>query len=466
MSIDPEHCFSDLQRTATSSTVAEVSGCSPQTYRCPGETSPVSRAVHLGRLASGWSGCRECVWGKDVDSADRFASTELANIEKCQGIRRTEFGVRGTYLNEIDRFRAAQLATIFSTQIANQTTAVDIDLASESCDADLVCAATNVAIAIGYDGRRGSPDLFAGVNSAVRQNGCDVVDAGRCTAASLLHVLRAHPYISAAILVTGAGGAAGDGGMDVFTQDQQPVPVPWQKFGIINRARHTVQPRTSATSMEDVLVQIRSGSPVRRPGAAEAVQFEESELILPNLTDSGQHLFRSVRHSGGLKSVRSEYEYRKWLQRWWPSTSGVEVTAVVADSVVADRLQWLATDRALNIQLRTTQSPFAAGEAGVAESGRKTAVRFEIAEDDRFVTVSTRHNAAHAFDELAAWINGATHAGNSHVTAHATADGSRILLADVAAPNTGMQQELIGDGLAIAGLVTCLLSSGKNQLPN
>ncbi len=461
MPIDPEHTFSDLQRT-TPSTVAEASGCSSQTYRCPGETSPVSRAVHLGRLASGWSGCTECVWKEDID-ADRFASG--VEIEKRRGIRRTEFGVRGTYLNEIDRFRAAQLATIFSTQIAQQTTAVVIDAPSESDDADFVSAAATVAIAIGYDGRRGSPDLFAGVNSAVRQNGCDVVDAGRCTAASLLNVFRTNPGIRAAILVTGAGGAAGDVGMDVFTQDQQPVPVPWQKFGVINRTCHTDRRNTSATSMEDVLAQMRSGSPVRTPGIAETVQFEESELILPNLTDSGQNLFRSVRHSGGMTSVQSEDDYRQWLQRWWPSTSDVEVTAVVADSVVADRLQWLASDRGLNIQLRTTQAAFAAGQTGVAESGRKTAVRFEIAEDDRFVTVSSRHNTVQAADKIAAWINSATHAGNSHVTAHATADGSRILLADVAAPNTGLQQELISDGLAVAGLVTSLLNSGKNQLP-
>ncbi len=460
MTINPEHTLSDLQRT-TPSTVTEDSGGSPQTFQCPGETSPVSRAVHLGRLASGWSGCRECVWKEDVAAADRFTSG--VEIKTRRGVRRTEFGVRGTYLNQIDRFRAAQLATIFSTQVAQQTTAVDIDASSEADD--FVCTTANVAIAIGYDGRRGSPDLFAGVNSAVRQNGCDVVDAGRCTAASLLNVFRTNPGIKAAILVTGAGGAAGDVGMDVFTQDQQPVPVPWQKFGVINRTCHTDRRDTSAVNMEDALAQFRSGRPVRKPAAAEAVPFEESELILPNLTDSGQHLFRSVRHSGGITSVQSEDDYRQWLQRWWPSTSDVEVTAVVADSVVADRLQWLASDRALNIQLRTTQAAFAAEETDVVESGRKTAVRFEIAEDDRFVTVSTRHNTVHASDKIAGWINSATHAGNSHVTAHATADGSRILLADVAAPNTGLQQELISDGLAIAGLVTSLLSSGKNQLP-
>ncbi len=462
MSTNPEHTFSDLQR-ATTSPVPDVSGCRSQTYRCPGETSPVSQAVHLGRLASGWPGCTDCVWKEDVDATDRFRAG--AEIETRHGVRRTEFGVRGTYLNAIDRFRAAQLATIFSTQIAQQTTAMEIDASSETDDADFVCATANVTIAIGYDGRRGSPDLFAGVNSAVRQNGCDVVDAGRCTAASLLNVFRTNPGIRAAIMVTGAGGAAGDAGMDVFTQDQQPVPIPWQKFGIISRACHTVQGHTSVTSIEDALAQIRSGSPARSSGATDAVQFEESELILPNLTDSGQNLFRSVRHSGGIISVQSEDDYRQWLQRWWPSTSDVEVTAVVADSVVTDRLQWLASDRALNIQLRTTQAAFAAEETGVVESGRKTAVRFEIAEDDRFVTVSTRHKTVHASDKIAAWINSATHSGNSHVTAHATADGSRILLADVAAPNTGLQQELISDGLAVAGLVTSLLSSGKNQLP-
>ena len=463
MSINPEHVCSDLQWTATSSAVA--SGGDTQTYQCPGETSPVSRAVHLGRLAAGWSGCRDCVWKDDVGDAVRLTAIVRSEIEKHDGVRRTEFGVRGRYLNAIDRFRAAQLATIFSTQIAQQTMTVETDSPSEAEDADHVCATANVTVAIGYDGRLGSPDLFAGVNSAVRQNGCDVVDAGRCTAASLLNVVRINPNVRGAILVTGAGGSAGDVGVDVFTQDQQPVPVPWQKYGVINRACQTDRRCTSADSIEDVLTQFRSGGREQMSDATGTVQFEESELILPDLTDSGQHLFRSVRHSGGLTSVQSEDEYRLWLKRWWPNTSGVAVTAGVVDSVVADRLQWLATNRLLNIQLRTTQATSTAGENAMVEAGRSTAVRFEIGEDDRFVSIASRHNVFHSADKIAAWINRAIHAGNSHVTAHATTDGTRILLVDVAPPNSGRQQELISDGLAVAGLVTSLLSSGKNCLP-
>jgi hypothetical protein len=465
VSIDPDQSLSDLQRAATSSAVAGDSGCSTQTYHCPGESSPVSRAVHLGRLAAEWSGCRDCAWKNDIGDTDRFAATGRAEIEKRPGVRRTELGVRGTYLNAIDRFRAAQLASIFSTQLAQQITFVDVDGASEADDADVVRATSNVAVAIGYDGRRGAPDLFAGVHSAVRQNGCDVVDAGRCTAASLLHVIRTDPYIRGAILVTGAGAASGDVGMDVFTQDQQPVPVPWQKFGVINRARHIDRRGTPGASIDDALAQFRSGNQHQAHGATDVVPFEESELILPDLTDSGQQLFRSVRHSGGLTSVKSEDEYRLWLQRWWPNTSGVAVTAVVADAVVAERLQWLASERLLNIQLQTAPAALTSRDTAPHDVGRTTAVRFEVEEDDRFVRIATRNNKFHSADKVAAWINHATHTGNLHVTAHATADRSRILLADVASPNSGMQQELISDGLAVAGLVTSLLSNGKNRLP-
>ena len=209
MPFDPEHSLSDQQRTATSSAVTGASGCGAQTYQCPEERSPVSQAVHLGRLASGWSACRDCVWKDDVGDAVRLTATARAETEKHRGIRRTEFGVRGTYLNTIDRFRSAQLATIFSTQIVHQTTTTDIDGLSEDDDADVVSTTAKAAVAIGYDGRLGSPDLFAGVNSAVRQNGCNVVDAGRCTAASLLNVFRMNPGVRGAILVTGAGGSAG-----------------------------------------------------------------------------------------------------------------------------------------------------------------------------------------------------------------------------------------------------------------
>jgi hypothetical protein len=462
---DPEHSLSDQQRTATSSAVTGASGCGAQTYQCPEERSPVSQAVHLGRLASGWSACRDCVWKDDVGDAVRLTATARAETEKHRGIRRTEFGVRGTYLNTIDRFRSAQLATIFSTQIVHQTTTTDIDGLSEDDDADVVSTTAKAAVAIGYDGRLGSPDLFAGVNSAVRQNGCNVVDAGRCTAASLLNVFRMNPGVRGAILVTGAGGSAGDVGMDVFTQDQQPVPVPWQKYGVINRACHTDRRHKPLASIEDVLAQFRSGHQNHIPDTTDAVQFEESELVLPDLTGGGQHLFRSVRHSGSLTSVQSEDEYRLWQQRWWPNASGVAVTAVVADSVVADRLQRLASDRLLNIQLHTAPAALTPRDTALPEGGRTTAVRFEIGEDDRFVRIASRNNGFYSAEKIAAWINRATHSGNSHVTAHATADSTRILLVDLALPNSGRQQELISDGLAVAGLVTSLLSSGKNRLP-
>ena len=405
------------------------------------------------------------MWKDNVGDAVRPTATARTEIEKHHGIRRTEFGVRGTYLNAIDRFRAAQLATIFSTQIVHQTAAGDIDELSEDDAADLVCATAKAAVAIGYDGRPGSPDLFAGVNSAVRQNGCDVVDAGRCTAASLLNVFRMNTSVRGAILVTGAGGSAGDVGLDVFTQDQQPVPVPWQKYGVINRACHANRRHTPLASIEDALAQFRSGSRNRMSDTADVVQFEESELVLPDLTDGGQHLFRSVRHSGGLTSVQSEDDYRLWQQRWWPSASGVAVTAVVTDPAVADRLQWLASDRILNIQLQTAPAALTSRDSALPTGGRTTAVRFEIDEDDRCVRIASRNSGFFSAEVIAAWINRATHSGNSHVTAHATADGTRILLADVASPGSGRQQELISDGLAVAGLVTALLSSGKNRLP-
>ena len=57
------------------------------------------------------------------------------------------------------------------------------------------------------------------------------------------------------------------------------------------------------------------------------------------------------------------------------------VAAVVADSVVADRLLWLASERSLNIQVRTTQSALTAETAAPAESGRKASVSLEIAEE-------------------------------------------------------------------------------------
>lgn len=85
-------------------------------YRCPGERYDINHSVHLARIASGFPPCRNC--------PQKSASVELS-IESSTGLNRSEKtetqhslftseGVRGVYLNDLDRKWAGELAGAFA----------------------------------------------------------------------------------------------------------------------------------------------------------------------------------------------------------------------------------------------------------------------------------------------------------------------------------------------------------------
>ena|GEM_PF-369403 len=479
-------------------TLPLISSDSGQAYRCPGESATISQAVHFARLKAGWTACSECIWNSHQATThgrnnQAFQTRQQAGHE----IRRTCFGVRGAYLNAIDRFRGAQLAAIFATHLANLSR---LDAAGQSSEFEQQSGKSpSVKIAIGYDGRMGSTDIFAGVVSAVLQNGCDVVDVGRCTAASLLSASRSDRGVAGCLLVTGSGGASGEVGIDVFRDNGRSVAIPWPEFGVgirvqpkevthdaasqpttsqktmgtysaastISRStdvwEHLHQIRHPATHAQTELhpTQCRSLDVAQTNAGATDIEVTDigATVILPKMSNS-RRLFRAGRSSGELSTFASEAAYLNWLRRWWPRTSVAAVLFRVADELVSQRLIALADERSIPLLLRRI------GDDTVEKdtSGRFP-LTFEISEDDRFMTVVSRRGRTLKPDELAAWINKATRTSSSHVTAHASRDGDRLLLVDVASPSSGRSHEVISDGLAVSGFLLTLISNDRNQFP-
>ena len=431
-------------------------------FRCPGEPAPVSRSVHLARMASGWHGCRECVWNTSEPTADTAAAGSEAVVEDAgtsrrmaeghTGIRRTASGVRGAYLNAVDRFRAAQLASIFSTHLA-RVSHVRQSIRSEPTG---VARPAGVALAMGYDQRHGSQDLYAGVVSAVLQNGADVYDLGECTCCSLLGFVRAHRTVVGSLMVTGAGGRAGEVGLDAFDTDGRSLSVPWNDFGVglrVPQPLPTAGESPEAGLAERLIGQFDRQTPTQ-PRAIGSQIEQTSYLQLPDLADSTT-LFRNGRSSGQLHSLSHEQDYLTWLQRWWPQQTAIRVGFDVATSRVEHRVMRLLPAEADAQFVSTT------GDRG-DHSGR---VVIRIAEDDRSATVFTRQGRAMAAEELADWINRSSRTTNSHVTAHPSQDGRHVLLVDVAGPDSGRSHEILSDGMAVAGLILTLLQNEKNRLP-
>ena len=453
-------------------------------YRCPGEAAAISESVHLARLAVGWEGCADCVWRHEHGTAPRRDAGGLEppdRIRRSQ-VSRTEFGVRGAYLNAVDRFRGAQLASIFTTHLTgvHREVARQRQTQTQRNIADglsLIDIASAITVAVGYDGRHGAPDVFSGVVSAVLQNGCNVIDAGRCTASSLLHISRRYPHLSGSLLVTGAGGASGDIGLDVFDTHGQSVAVPWQKFGVSVRLPDASLPQGSRGSTLPDSIDAAASPAVqsrlrdlRSQGLSDtALDSPTAEspppvvLQLPELHGSVESVFRSNRRSGNLSSVPSETSYRDWLLRWWPVQSGQQVRFAVSDSQTAERLKWLTSRCELNIEICRATDHRTASLTQHSVTDSRLTVRIE--EDDRFITVCSRRGRQLAVDELATWMNRFMPASAAHLTAHASPCGRRILLVDIAAPSTGSQQQVISDGLAVAGWILTSIDNGNHPLP-
>ena len=82
-------------------------------YVCPGDTHPISRAVHLSRLAAYFPGCRECPFRTETGQLPTRVVERVQHTTKQRVERKTLFtteGVRGVHRNELSRAKVGAMA--------------------------------------------------------------------------------------------------------------------------------------------------------------------------------------------------------------------------------------------------------------------------------------------------------------------------------------------------------------------
>lgn len=433
-------------------------------YQCPGEVDQISPAVHRARLEAGWPGCRDCVWNDHpaIQLTDHGPAPS-----PHRGLRRTSFGVRGPYLNVMDRRTAAMMASVFAAQLSESE--FDRQLLREE-SATTVTVASQAKIVVGYDLDPNSPDLFAGVVQAVCRTGCGVIEIGCCTAASLQHSMR-ELRSTGGILVTTAESNAGEIGLDVFDALGQAVSVPWQKFGIRHRLKKQVgdaeqRPFESAASQfAESLRQRDQGS--KRDRASASADFECGQLILPD----DQNLFDACRgrqrQSGPLRTQSTEADYRNSLLRWWPSSAtlairGAEPIRVFSrNTFVTDRIAWLAEETQTSLEIHDHDLP---PDIDLQKKSRRP-LTVLIEDDDRALKIWSKNGRRIGAIELVEWLNGRLSRLLRHVTAHAGPGENLIQLLDVAGPESADAYSRTTDALAVLGLLLQLDADGKHPLP-
>lgn len=502
----PEH-----RRLATSGEESNTSlskrPISEPSFLCPGQSQPVTRAVHLARLNAAWSVCDECEWRHHSEglATSTIEQTERIRDHRVDGLRRTEFGIRGPYINALNRSVAADFARVFCSCFA------DSDLFGTSrtdhaCEEALQRRATAMLrtlqspadpkspesslltvpvmdeiapIAIGYDSRHSSPDLFAGTLAAVREFGIPVLDIGRCTTASLQAFVRSDESCCGSLIVTGAGMPPSWNGIDAMDAEGDPVPVVWKDFSI--RLHHVASHETSTlaatertisrddqanedSAVDEMLRRIR-GELTRSTASDDA--FTQKT---PTITQPGQAMSRQLRidlpeqeirqrwmrrlrrESGSHHVVAFEQTYREGLLRWYPSRGESRILVRSDDEMIHERIEWLRAQTGLELICR-----------GFKDDADIPACRFSmvIEEDDRNFQLAGRRGELISSERLALMINRAIQSAASHVTAHADDVTGRFWLSDSARSGARLMTDRIRDSLVVLGLVARLTEAAQ-----
>lgn len=389
-------------------------------FVCPGQAQPVSAAVHRSRLSAGWSVCDSCDWRLHTEGLSERSASEVLQIQqqRAMAIERTEFGVRGAWLNVLTPAATADLARVFSLCLVShwQEQRGESPASQPGLDSGFPAIPE---LLLGYDGRSFSPEVFAGVSAAIREQGVTVLDSGRCTAASLHESLRCQSRAAGAIFVTGAGRPQGWTGLDAFDPAGDGVQIIWREFGI---------------TLETLAA-----------GANLAATDSTARLCL-SLPRDGRGLTglrRLARRSGRHLLANSEEQYREWLVAWHEAAVGCRLLIGTDDLLVRQRVQWLS------------ETVGAAVGWCSAQEARKAIPHptLEVLEDDRQFVFRRAGGAVVPVEQLAAILNSADGYRRSQLTAHADPVTGRLWLTDAARPGSPRMTERVEDSLVMAGLL-------------
>ncbi|MBT4865475.1 MAG: hypothetical protein HON53_10190 [Planctomycetaceae bacterium] len=188
-------------------------------YICPGETRPISRSVHLSRLAAFFPACRECPFRCDTgqlasSTVERLQSTEH-RVER-QSLFTPE-GVRGAYINELTRSKAGQMAAALARLLWQES-----PLIGRAETAQQGHRPRRPSVVVGHDERPSSPDIVTGVATSLRRMGCQVIDISLTTKPCFWFSVD-HLDADAGIFVTGAGSPPSWTGLDFCGRQGTPL---------------------------------------------------------------------------------------------------------------------------------------------------------------------------------------------------------------------------------------------------
>jgi phosphomannomutase len=164
-------------------------------YYCPGEKQPISREIHLGRLASFFPKCRQCPSHRDTGSLPKPLVQLLEGQRSPLKSLFLPEGIGGVYLDPFSTSSARQAAAAFGLLLRDTWRESDPST-SDSVELNIVLAG---------DGRPHTPEILAAVCDGLRWSGCEVIELATASAPCLVTAMRSRSA-AGAVLVGNAGG--------------------------------------------------------------------------------------------------------------------------------------------------------------------------------------------------------------------------------------------------------------------
>jgi phosphomannomutase len=188
-------------------------------YICPGESHPISRAVHLSRLAAYYPKCRNCPLRTDTGQLSRQTVDRIETTQK-RAERATLFtaeGVRGVYLNQLDRVGVSKIASALACLLWESAPRIARGDSQRKGNRRV-----GPAVVVGHDERPSAPDIVTAAAAALRRAGCQVIDIQVTTKPCFWFAVE-HLQAAAGIFVTGAGYDPSWTGMDFVLRGATPL---------------------------------------------------------------------------------------------------------------------------------------------------------------------------------------------------------------------------------------------------
>jgi len=330
-------------------------------YLCPGETHPISRAIHLGRLASFYPGCRRCPHRDDTGTLSPRQVRQLAET-RPRGEARSVFhdeGAGGVYLNDLGPSVARDIAAAFG-----QLLPLPLGESRGQGHAQGETASHKTIVLAG-DGRPIAAELVAAASEGLRLSGCDVADIGPATAACLAFAVD-HLQAAGGILVGNPGTEPHVVGLKFWAAGGNPL---------------------SAGGSLEPLVQLYQTGIGRPTGAFGALRRFQAETPYLAALASRYHALRPLR----VVLDSASLPLAKYLE---------ELTAATACRVVLCR----TTREELPKQVRHHGAHFAARIDGDGETCRVLDEQGCPVPAERLLLLLVRHILHTAFEQSAAHV--------------------------------------------------------------